>query len=176
MIQEVVADLGTNPELFFRRFFPVLYAWVARASGGAASDVEDLVQEALLQAWARRADFRGASAPETWIIAIARHKILDRRRRRGPRLVPEEALATLDSAPLDRALAETDEVRARVRHALASLDPEHAALLRGRYLEGLGVRELASRAGESEKAVESKLHRAREAFRRALAEKETDHE
>jgi RNA polymerase sigma-70 factor (ECF subfamily) len=62
-----------------------------------------------------------------------------------------------------------------VRRALEDLDPDQREALIRRYYDGLSVKELALRLDESEKAVESRLHRAREALREKLNQGD-DHE
>ena len=59
------------------------------------------------------------------------------------------------------------ELRSGVEAALAELPGEQRVVMVLRYLDQLPVREIASTIGRSEKATESLLSRAREAFRRA---------
>ncbi|HYE97637.1 MAG TPA: RNA polymerase sigma factor [Planctomycetota bacterium] len=164
--------LQADPAAFFRAHYPPLYAWVARVSGAPTADVEDLVQETLLHAWKNREQFRGSASPLAWISAIARHKIRDRWRARPA--VPADVLSRLDEVVLPDDVVEAADVRRRVRACLDGLPSEQADLLRARYLEGLSVLQISQRLGEGEKAVESRLHRAREAFRKRLAQGEND--
>ena len=55
----------------------------------------------------------------------------------------------------------------RVARALAALPERCEKALRGKYLDGSTVAELASAWGDTEKAVESLLSRARAAFKAA---------
>jgi len=57
---------------------------------------------------------------------------------------------------------------------LASLHPRHQDVLVLKYLDGLDVRTIAARLGCGEKAVESRLTRAREAFRRRRADQNAE--
>ncbi|MBV8881543.1 MAG: sigma-70 region 4 domain-containing protein, partial [Planctomycetaceae bacterium] len=45
---------------------------------------------------------------------------------------------------------------------------DHRDVLLRRYFQGLSIREIAAASGDSEKAVESRLHRAREALKENL--------
>jgi RNA polymerase sigma-70 factor (ECF subfamily) len=58
-------------------------------------------------------------------------------------------------------------LRSGVETALAKLPGEQRIVLVLRYLDGLSVREIATTISRSEKATESLLSRAREAFRKA---------
>jgi RNA polymerase sigma-70 factor (ECF subfamily) len=55
----------------------------------------------------------------------------------------------------------------RVATALAELPGHYESLLRSKYLDQMTVSQIAEARGESEKAVESLLARARQAFREA---------
>jgi RNA polymerase sigma-70 factor (ECF subfamily) len=64
--------------------------------------------------------------------------------------------------------AETESVDAeRVAMALAALTSDHEAVLRAKYFDGKSVEQIAEENRETPKAVESRLARARESFRRA---------
>ncbi len=74
---------------------------------------------------------------------------------------PNDREVAMPSAPL-----ETGETRSLVLQALDQLPPRQREVLECKYLEALSVRDIASRVGETEKAVESLLYRARLEFRR----------
>ena len=54
--------------------------------------------------------------------------------------------------------------------ARAELPERYEAVLRMKYLERMSVADMAAARGETEKAVESLLSRAREAFREAYGD------
>jgi RNA polymerase sigma-70 factor (ECF subfamily) len=173
------AAAGTTPGAFFDAHYSRVFRFVAGRTGASREDVEDLVQETLLEAWKGRGRFRGEAALYTWILAIARNRILMGRRSAGRRHERERvarALAEVETSPVPGELLETEELRFRIRRALEALDPELAGLLIRRYYEGRAVREIAEERGETEKAVEARLHRAREEFRIKLKEEPGDGE
>lgn len=157
-----------DPADFFDRLYPQVFRFLASQTGAPSSDVDDLVQETLVHAWRERARFRGESSLETWVLAIARNRARMRRRSESRREAVERALTELDRAPVPRDLLSDEELVARVRRALDGLDPAYSAVLVARYFDGRSVRSIAEEAGESEKAVESRLARARDALREAL--------
>lgn len=71
-----------------------------------------------------------------------------------------------DDAPAPEAPATTDSAE-RVAAALAELPDHYERALRAKYLDGETVAEIAALTGAGEKAVESQLTRARQAFREA---------
>jgi DNA-directed RNA polymerase specialized sigma24 family protein len=52
----------------------------------------------------------------------------------------------------------------------AAAEPDYRELLARKYLDGAAVRDLAAERGVSEKAIESKLVRAREKLRQTMLE------
>jgi RNA polymerase sigma factor (sigma-70 family) len=74
-------------------------------------------------------------------------------------------------APADTGMARREEAE-QIAEALARLPEHYESVLRAKYLDGLGVDEIARDRDESAKAVESLLTRARQAFRSAYMKQE----
>jgi RNA polymerase sigma-70 factor (ECF subfamily) len=121
---------------------------------------EEVVQETLLHALEVLAEFdpeRGGL--HTWLAYLSRNAIRranETRRRFVSQIVPERA-SEPESPGLEQA--------ARVSVALARLPAHYRAVLERKYFEGDPVRAIARDQVTTEKAVESLLARAREAFR-----------
>ena len=169
----VDARPNLDPAAFFDEAYPRVFRFVASLTGAPAADVDDLVQESLLEAWRGRASFRGDASLLTWILGIARRRVLARRKSTARGDAVLRALRELDTTPLTADVLQDEETVRRVRAALDGLEGGYADVLVSRYLEGRPVREIAAALGESEKAVESRLHRAREALRDRLKEEES---
>lgn len=149
---------------------PEVYGYLLSRCGNRAL-AEELTSETFLGAvaGARKA---GAPVGIGWLIGIARHKLVDHWRRRereerGLRLVHDAEPAAED--PWD---AELDALLAR--QVLARLGPHHRAALTLRYLDGLGVPEVAAHLDRTVHATEALLVRARSAFRREYEEGSDD--
>jgi len=165
MLESIVMRLDTDPLPFFEEFYPPVFRFIA-STGAPAADVDDLVQETLLHAWRNRRQFRSESSPTTWVLSIAKNRVKMRLRALGTR----PSFTGIDREELPAEVVRSPEAAAAVRRALRAIDPAYSDLLVRRYLEGRSVRDIAAALGESEKAVESRLHRAREALREKLAE------
>jgi RNA polymerase sigma-70 factor (ECF subfamily) len=140
---------------------PGLRAYVHWRCGGSADLADDIVQEVWLTAVRRIRSFRPEQGPfASWLCGIAANLIRNRlRRRRQPQ--PPDGRESASDAGADRDRAEA------VAHALAELPPHYECVLRAKYLDGLSVQAIADQSGDSPKAVESLLTRARQAFREA---------
>lgn len=167
---ETVVDVSLDSRSweFFQQVYPQLFRYISCATGTADPDVEDIVSETLLQAWRDRERFRGAAEPVTWVIAIARNRVREFRRKEGLRRKSDQvlrAIATMDTEPAPDSLSQEAEMKRIVRGTLDEIPPEYSHILIQRYFEGRTQRELAAASGETEEAIESRLRRARESFR-----------
>jgi RNA polymerase sigma-70 factor (ECF subfamily) len=143
---------------------PGLRAYVHWRCGGLAELADDVVQETWLTAVRRVRTFRPASGPfASWICGIAANVIRNRLRKRRP-LDPRMAAPF---AHAGHSRPGPDDTAEQVARALAALPPHYEGVLRAKYLDGLSVQDIADRRGDSLKAIESLLTRARQAFRGA---------
>jgi RNA polymerase sigma-70 factor (ECF subfamily) len=168
MLESTDMRLDLDPSAFFDEFHPRVFRFIAAATGAPAADVDDLVQETLLHAWRNRAQFRGDASLVTWVLSIARNRVRMRNRALGKKAEVEAAIRAMEREKIPDDVLRSAELAGAVRRALDALDPAHAEALLLRYFEGRSVRQIADALGESEKAVESRLHRAREALREKL--------
>jgi RNA polymerase sigma-70 factor (ECF subfamily) len=147
--------------------FERLLAYARWRCGGLRDLTEDVVQETWLVAVRRLRTFDPArGAFFDWLCGIASNaargavRARCRQKKRHPPLAP----GTDRPAPE----AGADEERAgRVAAALAALPEHYEAVLRAKYLDRQTVDDIAAARGDSPKAVESLLARARQAFREA---------
>ncbi|MBI1889594.1 MAG: hypothetical protein HYS18_03005 [Burkholderiales bacterium] len=72
-------------EEFYRTFSRVVYAFVLRRLENTV-EAEEVVVETMYEIWRNAGSFGGRSAPRTWLLGIAHHKMLDKLRARGARL------------------------------------------------------------------------------------------
>jgi RNA polymerase sigma-70 factor (ECF subfamily) len=153
-------------EAMFDRHFDAVYAYIAYRVAPDRQAAEDLTQEVFLAAFESMTSFRGDGTVLSWLRMIARNKVADHLRAKTA-TQDVAALAGIED-PAGRATAEWTERQeraVRVSRALRQLPAGYADVLEEKYLDGLSVREMARRRGQSEKAVESALGRARAAFR-----------
>ena len=143
---------------------------LVRSNTGDDDAALDVTQEAFIAAFAALKSYDGTRPFKTWVSRIALNKCRDRARRRAVRrffsfALPIEAAATVsdDSIPADRQLVDRAEL-ARVRGAIARLPPAIREPLILHAIEGLTQVETAELLGISEKAVETRIYRARKAL------------
>jgi RNA polymerase sigma-70 factor (ECF subfamily) len=139
------------------------------ASVGAREEVQEIVQDTFVRAFASIDSFRGDSTLRTWLFTIARRLLLDRRRserRRGTQVEVEEADAVTEYDPLDSLIA--DETRSRMSAAMKRLSPTQREVFVLRVSEGLSYKEIAEAAGTTEGAARVHYHNAMRAIKEFL--------
>ena len=177
----LAGDEAAFQELF-DRFFPRLYRFALSRLDGDRDTAQDVVQQTFCNAIERLDGYRGEAALYTWFCQICRNVLADHwrgRLRRDERMVP------LEDRPDVRAVLESlaapagdtpefgawqSDVRRVLEAAMDGLPGQYGDILEWKYIDGLSVRHIAERLGQSPKAAESMLGRARAAFREAVEE------
>jgi len=161
-------DTGEALRELYRTYSGELYGFAYNALGerGAA---EEIVQEVFLRAWrhAERYDPDRAGV-RTWLYQIARHAVIDARRRAAVRPGPPpteepgdaEAPGSLEQAMLGW----------QVAAALERLTPEHRQMIRMAQFRGLTMREIAEHTGLPLGTVKSRTWYALRSLRLVLEE------
>jgi len=144
-----------------------------------AAEAEDLVQETYLRAFSAAERLKVGTRLRPWLFRVLRNAFLDRLRResRSPfddEADPEESAELGDQGGnLLRGDAELDRLRSvvgeEIEAALQAL-PEGMRSVVLLDLEGLGESEIGEILGCAPGTVKSRLHRARLALRRQLAD------
>jgi len=139
------------------------------ASIGARDDVEEVVQDTFVRAFASIDGFRGESSLRTWLFTIARRLLLDRRRsarRRGEQVEVRENDAATEYDSLDGVVA--DETQRRLQAALAKLSPTQREVFVLRVSEGMSYAEIADTVGTTEGAARVHYHNAMRTIKELL--------
>lgn len=134
------------------------------------SEAEDLAEETFVRVWQQRAKYDLSASFRPWLFAIAVN--LARNRLRWWRSRPEVSLDEWTEAPAERTssatAAELSERAAAVRDAIATLPTDlREAIVLFEYQQ-MSQAEIATAVGATPKAVENRIHRARERLRAAL--------
>ena len=170
LMERLSADAtGEALRTLYRSYSGELLGFALNALGerGAA---EEVVQEVFTRAW-RNADRYDSArgSVRTWLYQIARHAIIDMRRRASAR----PALAAGD-APADAGVSGDSIEQAmlgwQVAAALERLTPEHRQMIRLAHFQGLSVREIAERCELPIGTVKSRTWYALRSLRLVLEE------
>jgi RNA polymerase sigma-70 factor (ECF subfamily) len=167
-------------ELLMRRHNQRVYR-VVRAVVKDEADVEDVMQQAYINAFTHLHQFEDRSQFSTWLIRIALHEAFGRRRKlqraetttarirsdadddRGEFM---DTLAAPEADPERQAYAQ--ELQRVLEAAVDTLPETYRTVFMLRDIEGLSTSETAEGLGLGDEAVKTRLHRARVMIRRAV--------
>lgn len=147
---------------------------IARGQTGDPTEALDVTQETFVSAFAALERYDRARPFRLWISRIAINKCHDWARRRAVRRFftfawpIEEGGMVADLAQTPEEAAASRGELARINAAIAGLPANLKDVLTLRALEGLSQAEAAQILGVSEKAVETRLYRARNKLNQML--------
>jgi RNA polymerase sigma-70 factor, ECF subfamily len=179
VVRRVCAGEGALFEILMRRHNQRVYR-VARAVLKDEAEVEDVMQQAYINAFTHLAQFEERSQFSTWLTRIVLHEAFNRRRK-AQRSEPLAAAAShLDDDPgdfMDRFESPTAdperqayaaELTRVLEAAVDSLPETYRMVFMLRDIEGLSTNETGEGLGLGPEAVKTRLHRARAMIRRAV--------
>jgi RNA polymerase sigma-70 factor, ECF subfamily len=162
------SDEALGFDAFYRRNLPVVYGYLLRLCGGRIDQAQDLTQETWLTFVDHLRAGHGAMPDVRWLITVARSRFIDEWRRER-RLDHKLSLAWAAERAGDDGGEPTES---ELSDHLASLCADHRLVLTMRYIDGLGVPEIAGLIGRTTTATYSLLARARDDLRvRAAGER-----
>ena len=131
---------------------------------------EELTSDVMVEVWRSAGKFGGRSRARTWVFGIAHHKAIDALRKRRAAVVPLDEVAGMagDDAGPEAAALRSDE-RRMLERALASLSPEHRAVVELTFIEGFSQKEIAEIVGCLVATVKTRAFYAKQRLRDALA-------
>ncbi|HET7497919.1 MAG TPA: sigma-70 family RNA polymerase sigma factor [Candidatus Eisenbacteria bacterium] len=170
---------GGDPRALRRlleRLSPPIYRF-GRSFCRDSDDAQDVMQEVLVSLVRSLPSIRGGSSLTTWAYTVARRACRRQRLRaerngagaagNGGLPVGAEPAAPLSADPANE--TERRELERALSRAIGELPPAYREAVILRDVEGLSAPEAARVLGVSERALKSRLHRARLALRDVLA-------
>jgi RNA polymerase sigma-70 factor (ECF subfamily) len=138
-----------------------------------ADDARDLVQETFIRAWQRLAQYQPDRPLLPWLLAIARSRFRDDRRRRRTPVRLDAAKKNgypepVDPSPHADRMRMGNQRKQQVWSALGRLDRTDREVLVLKDISGLGYAEIAGILGIPLGTVASRVHYARRALREEL--------
>jgi len=133
---------------------------------------EEILQDTLLAVWRSAHLYAERSGVATWLFGIARRQAHNRLRVHRPEQVPLDGLAGwADPAPGPAEWAVANAQGAAIVDAFDALASHHREVLALAFAAHLSHREIAEILGVPVGTVKSRLHHARAALARALADR-----
>lgn len=154
---------------FYRAFEHSIYRY-AHQKLNDPHEAADILNEVMLEVWNGARRFEGRSRVSTWVLGIARYKILDRLRARRPATTNLDSMADIEdtAAPDPVASSAAAEQAEWIRRCLQTLSDQHREVVHLTFYQGLSYPEIALIAGCPEGTVKTRMYHARKALQRCL--------
>lgn len=168
----LIRELLAGNESALRRFYNSYknrLVFLIKQKIDSLEDVEEIAQDTFLDCLDALRNFNGNSSLYTFLVSIARHKIIDYYRRQKIKNIvfsklPENITPLISQLLGPEEEFDAKEVKVQIKIVFSKLKPLYAKILKLKYLEDFSVNEISKYLVVSEKSVESMLFRARLAF------------
>ena len=160
-------------ETFYKRHASSVYSFAFRRMNDA-SLADEVVNDTLHQAWISANTFTGQSSPKTWLLGIAKNKILDALRSKG-RLEArtqdtseEDQQAFADTTPGAYAQLLVKQKSQHLSQCFDDLPPEQRACMHLSFVEGMTLAEIAQVMTIPANTVATRIHHAKRKLRECM--------
>lgn len=151
----------------FDHFAPRLKGFIIR-SGSSAEEAEEIVQDVMLTVWQKAAQFDAERAQvSAWIYQIARNRQIDVKRKLS-RPIPEELKLPDDPQSDATQMVALDQEAAKLKTALAELQPDQRRIVEQAYMGELTHQEISKQTGLPLGTIKSRIRLGLERLRREL--------
>lgn len=173
-VQALLQRVGAKDQAAFRALYEHfgrrVYAFLVHRFQNE-SLAEEIVSDTLLHVWNAPQSFRGESAFSTWLLGVARFKMLERLRQRPPAATDldeiDESLLVEETSPED--VAAMRQRSEGVRECLDALPAEQRECMHLGYYEGWTLGEIAELMNVKRETVGTRLFYARKKIKACLA-------
>jgi RNA polymerase sigma-70 factor, ECF subfamily len=173
----LTSGLVARDEAAYREFHATYFDRLLRynlvLARGDENAAQEALQETLLRVVRHARRFDEEEIFWCWLTVLARSAAADigRKQNRYWRLLASYASSLIGFSNATTSTDADAQLQMLLGTSLIELPPEERALIEGKYLRRASVRELASENGLTEKAVESRLLRARRLLREKILTK-----
>ena len=173
-IESLLRRVANRDQAAFRKLYEHfgrrIYAFLVHRFRNE-SVAEEVVSDTLLHVWNAPESFRGESAFSTWLLGVARFKMLERMRRQSPDTDDidevDENLLVEETSPEDVAMMQ--QRSEGVRECLDALPAEQRECMHLAYYEGWSLAEIAELMNLKKETVGTRLFYARKKIQACLA-------
>jgi RNA polymerase sigma-70 factor, ECF subfamily len=173
LLRAIASSSASAMELLYKRHSSAVFAFAyRRVNDGALAD--EVVNDTMLQVWHSAASFAHQSSVKTWVLGIAKNKILDVLRNRGRALareveVADDELSQLeDSTPGAYALLLSKQKGHHLVECFQQLSAEQQSCLHLFIVEGLSLAEISQTLDVPSNTVATRIHHAKRKLRGKL--------
>jgi RNA polymerase sigma-70 factor, ECF subfamily len=154
--------------LLYGRHSLRVYRFILRMTGDA-SLAEDLVSEVFLEVWRHADGFQARSQVSTWLLAIARNKMLSAFRRHCDEQLDDQGVAAIEDPADDPEISiQKKDRRALIQKCLSQLSTAHREVVDLVYYHEKTLEEVARIVGAPLSTVKTRMFYARQRMEKLL--------
>ena len=127
--------------------------------------IEEVLNDTLMVVWQRADSFDGRSKLSTWVFGIAYRKALKSLSRQDLPVDGDDVDEPPDPGPGPEQRLGLEQLRGRLRGAMAELSPEHRAVVELCYFHDMAYAEIADVVGCPAETVKTRMFNARRRLR-----------
>lgn len=168
LIKRVASGDRAAVRLLFMRHHARVYRFVMRQTGSETM-ADDIANEVFLDVWRQAGKFEFRSEVTTWLLGIARFKVLSvRRKRKEDELDDLEAERIVDGADTPDVVSMKSDKAAALRNCINGLGEDHRTVIDLAYYHGRTVTEIAEILSIPVATVKTRMFYARSKLGEAL--------
>jgi RNA polymerase sigma-70 factor (ECF subfamily) len=157
-------------EVLYGRHHLRVYRFILRLAGDPTL-AEDVVSDVFFAVWRNADGFKAQAEVSTWLLAIARYKVLTALRRRTTEPLDDEKVAMIaDSAPGPEQSVQNKDRSSLLQACLSKLSPVQREIVDLVYYHEKSVDEVAQITGAPASTVKTRMFYARQRIRALLEE------
>lgn len=169
LLEAVARGSETALTQFYRLYHARIYSFIVRRLHNGA-DAADVLNEVMMEVWRHAAAFQGRSQVLTWVLGIARHKIVDYLRRRSSHVELEDGMEDnledeCDGAPEILALKQDASL---LRYCVEKLSSSHREVVHLAFFQELSYTEIATILACPEGTVKTRMFHAKQKLKDCL--------
>lgn len=155
---------GVLYRIYGRRLFVYLLKIVNE------QEASELVNDVMYEVWKGAKTFRGNSRVSTWILGIARHRALNKLRKRKATEDLEVVEPMSDPRESPSADAEQRNLREKIKQAFSRLSQEHREVLELTFYQDRSYQEISQIVGCPENTVKTRMFYAKQRLQEILGQ------
>lgn len=170
LLAGILAKEPDSLELLYRRYAQPVYAFVYRRTSDVAI-AQETVNDTFLLLWKGKTSFAGQSSFKTWLLGIAKHKMLDILRSRGKAWEREEELTAEEEnqaaslEPSGYALLLAKQQGEHLQVCMEQLSEAQMACVHLHFVEGQTLAQIAQVLEIPANTAATRVHHARRKLR-----------
>lgn len=173
LIENINRHDAAAMEAFYKRHASSVYRFAYRRLNDAAL-ADEVVNDTLHQVWLSAGSYGGQSSPKTWLLGIAKNKILDALRSKGrleartEETSEEDQQRFADTAPGAYAILLGKQQGHHLSQCFDELPDEQRVCMHLSFVEGLSLAEIAEIMTVPANTVATRIHHAKRKLRTCM--------